>query len=154
MTKTLAAKLKISVPKISTLRARHRDGARTAERPPRHGRTQRRPKTTPCTGAVPLVRRLDATLNDQRSRVWSHRSELFERMLADVCDLCAHRRGSGSPRSAPCRSPPLGTGRQARWVKKMTARHRKTPGRLSRMSQRNPRKRARMKKPDLRGLAH
>ena len=39
-------------------------------------------------GGIPLTWNTGATLNDQPERIWSTRSELEERLLADVCEYC------------------------------------------------------------------
>jgi hypothetical protein len=39
-------------------------------------------------GGIPLTWNIGATLNDQPERIWSTRSELEERLLADTCEYC------------------------------------------------------------------
>jgi group II intron reverse transcriptase/maturase len=39
-------------------------------------------------GGIPLTWNIGATLNDQLERIWSTRSELEERLLADTCEYC------------------------------------------------------------------
>jgi len=92
LAKTLAAKLKISVRKVY-----RRFGILIqTDRGPRRvirvvvEREGRRPLLAQW-GAVSLTRRMDAPLNNSPSRVWSHRSELLERLLADSCELCGSR---------------------------------------------------------------
>jgi len=41
-------------------------------------------------GGIPLTWNIGATLNDQPERIWSTRSELEERLLADVCEYCGN----------------------------------------------------------------
>ncbi len=129
MAKTLAAKLKISVPKVyrrfGTVIATDR-GPRKVLRVTVDRGEGRRPLLAQW-GAVPLVRRLDATLNDSPSHVWSHRSELLGRLLADTCELC------GSQEQVQVHhvrrlADLLGKGRieKPHWVKVMAARRRKT----------------------------
>jgi len=78
-------------------------------------------------GGVSRARRVDAVLNDQPAPIWSQRTELLERLLAETCELCGattqvevhhirhlktlRRRGRAAP---------------AAWVQAMAARHRKT----------------------------
>jgi len=40
-------------------------------------------------GGISLARNMGATLNDQPERIWSTRSELEERLLADTCEYCS-----------------------------------------------------------------
>lgn len=79
-------------------------------------------------GGISLAR--DTTprpLNDDPARIWSHRSEIVQRLIADKCELCGSqkqvevhhiralkdlsRKGKGSP---------------PEWARRMAARHRKT----------------------------
>jgi group II intron reverse transcriptase/maturase len=39
-------------------------------------------------GGIPLTWNMGATLNDQPERIWSTRTELEERLLADTCEYC------------------------------------------------------------------
>ncbi|MGH2658919.1 MAG: reverse transcriptase domain-containing protein [Actinomycetota bacterium] len=129
MAKTLAAKLKISVPRVyrrfGTVMATAR-GPRKVLRVTVDRGEEKRPLLAQW-GAVPLVRGLDATLNDSPSRVWSHRSELLGRLLADVCELCGSqdqvqvhhvRHLADLERKRGLEKP--------QWIKVMVARHRRT----------------------------
>jgi hypothetical protein len=128
MAKTLAAKLRISVPKVY-----RRFGTVIAtDRGPRKvlrvtvEREGRKPLLAQW-GAVPLVRRMDVTLNDQPPHVWSHRSELLERMLADTCELCRSQdevQVHHVRRLADLRRK--GRAERPNWVKVMAARRRRT----------------------------
>lgn len=129
MAKTLAAKLQTSVPKVyrrfGTVIATDR-GPRTVL-----------PVTVECGegkspllaqwGNVPLVRRMDVTLNDRPPHVSSHRSELLERMLADTCELCGSQDAvevHHVRRLADLRR--RGRAEKPEWVTQMAARRRKT----------------------------
>jgi group II intron reverse transcriptase/maturase len=78
-------------------------------------------------GGVSLARRMDAVLNDQPALVWSHRTELLERLRADTCELCGtatavevhHIRHLKTLQRRGRAAPPA-------WVQAMTARQRKT----------------------------
>lgn len=79
-------------------------------------------------GGISLAR--DTTprpLNDDPAGIWSHRSELVQRLLADTCELC----GSGNKvETHHIRAlkdlNPKGRGPQPAWAKRMAARRRKT----------------------------
>jgi hypothetical protein len=129
MAKTLAAKLRTSVPKVyrrfGTIIQTDR-GPRKVLRVTVERGEGRKPLLAQW-GAVPLARRVDATLNDRPRHVWSHRSELLERMLADTCELCGSqeqvevhhvRRLADLQRKGRSEKP--------QWVRVMAARRRKT----------------------------
>lgn len=89
LTKTLAAKLRISVHRVY-----QRFGI-TLQTPlgPYKGlrvtveRVDKKPLVA-VWGGIALRRDLDATLDDQPSRVWNGRTELEQRLLAGTCELC------------------------------------------------------------------
>jgi group II intron reverse transcriptase/maturase len=128
LAKTLAHKLRISVPKVydrfgATLQTPHGPykGLRVAvER-------QDRPPLIATWGGITLKRNLDAPLDDQPPRVWNARSELVQRLLAQECELCGsplrsevhHIRALRDLRRFGRREKPA-------WVKLMATRHRKT----------------------------
>ncbi len=129
LTKTLAHKLKTSVPQV------YRRFRATAEV---DGRTYKvlQAVVERGTGKKPLVARwggipprwrITATLDDQPPRIWSTRSELLERLLAATCELCGssedvevhHIRKLADLRRK-------GQGEKPAWVRRMAARQRKT----------------------------
>jgi group II intron reverse transcriptase/maturase len=78
-------------------------------------------------GGIPLKRKIQAILNDQPSLIWSGRSELEKRLLADTCELCGstdrvevhHIRALKDLKQKGRREKPL-------WAQVMSARKRKT----------------------------
>jgi hypothetical protein len=129
LTKTVAAKLRISVNKV------YRKFRTTIETPfgPYVGlqvmvqRDGGRPPLVTHWGGVPLRRRKDAVLVDQLPKVWNTKTELLERLLADTCELCGsqedvevhHVRALKDLRRK-------GRAELPDWAKWMAARHRKT----------------------------
>lgn len=129
LTKTLAAKLKISVPQVYQ---RFRSTLET-ENGPRIGleiiieREGKRPLKAQW-GGISLTYKKNAVLNDQPPRIWNYGStEIVERLLADTCELCEsqenvqvhHIRGLKDLQKRGKVEPPT-------WVKVMAARRRKT----------------------------
>ena len=129
LTKTLAAKLQISVKKvyekyhatIGTPYGLYKGLQVVVERD-----AGRRPLVTHW-GGVPLRRRKDAVLTDQPQTVWNTKTELLERLLADTCELCGsqedievhHVRALKDLRRK-------GRAEMPKWAMWMAARHRKT----------------------------
>jgi hypothetical protein len=78
-------------------------------------------------GGGSLKRKLQATLNDQPSRIWNRRTELLERLLASECELCGateqievhHLRALKELRQK-------GRAEQPAWLRLMATRRRKT----------------------------
>jgi len=78
-------------------------------------------------GGIPLTWNIGATLNDQPAHIWSTRSELEERLLADTCEYCGaheqcqvhHIRALKDLQVKDRRPKP-------RWMVLMAARQRKT----------------------------
>jgi hypothetical protein len=79
-------------------------------------------------GNVSLAHRKKAILNDQPRRIWNKRTELEQRVMADVCELCGsddtievhHVRALKDLRRK-------GRAIKPEWVRVMAARYRKTP---------------------------
>jgi group II intron reverse transcriptase/maturase len=128
LTKTLAAKLKITVSKVyerfhATWEVEGRPYKGLQVTVQREGK----PPLIAKWGGIPLKRKPYAILNDQPPKFWASRSELEQRLLADTCELCGscdriqvhhiralkdlHRRGRPEK--------PL-------WAQVMSARRRKT----------------------------
>ena len=128
LTKTLANKLRISVPKVYD-----RFGAvlQTPNGPYKGLQVEvERDGKEPLVatwGGIPLRRNLDVVLNDAPSSIWFGPTGLEQRLLADECELCGshehvevhHVRRLKDLRIKGRREKP-------EWVKAMAARHRKT----------------------------
>ncbi|HZU12130.1 MAG TPA: reverse transcriptase domain-containing protein [Chloroflexota bacterium] len=128
LTKTLAAKLKISVAKV------YDHFGTTLQTPdgPYKGlqviieRTDRKPLVA-TWGGINLRRNLTVVLNDQPARIWNNRTDLEQRLLANTCELCGsqenvqvhHIRAMKDLRKRDRTEKPA-------WVTAMAARHRKT----------------------------
>jgi len=128
MTKTLARKLRISVRKVykrfrNTLQAPdgpHKVLQVKVERP-------ERPPLVATWGNISLAHRKGAILDDQPRQIWNKRTELEQRLVADVCELCGsddaievhHVRALKDLRRR-------GRAIKPEWVRVMAARHRKT----------------------------
>jgi group II intron reverse transcriptase/maturase len=129
LTKTLAAKLRISVAQVYRRYQRTID----TERGPRKvlQTTVERPGKAPLVATwnrTPLVRDTNAVLRDDPSRVWNdNKTEIVQRLLAVTCELCGSREGVQVHhiRALKDLNRP---GRPAKpgWMKRMAARRRKT----------------------------
>jgi group II intron reverse transcriptase/maturase len=128
LTKTLARKYRIRVPKVYD---RYQATLETPEGPRKGLRaTIEREGKSPLVaqwGGISLKRQLGAALDERPRPVWNGRTELSTRLLAGVCELCGattdiqvhhvrrlkdlHRNGRPDPPA---------------WVEKMASRHRKT----------------------------
>ncbi len=93
LTKTLAHKLKISVPQVYRrykTRIQTETGTRTTLQVA-VAREGRKPLVA-VWGRTDLVRRTNIVLNDSPKQVWNdRRAEIVERLLADICELCGSR---------------------------------------------------------------
>lgn len=129
LTKTLAAKHRISVPQV--YKKYHTDLATPLGTykvlqvvvP----RDNRRKPLVARWGGIPLRRQKHAALNDCPPRIWNKRTELLERLLADTCELCGSRHKVEVHHIR--RLADLTKGGQSKrpaWIKEMAARHRKT----------------------------
>ncbi len=128
LTKTLAHKLRVSVPQVYR---RYQTTIET-ERGPRKviQTTVERPGKTPLVatwGRTSLARDLNATIRDDRQLVWYRRTEIVERLLADTCELCGsqdkvrvHHIRALKDLTKP------GRPERPRWMEVMAARQRKT----------------------------
>jgi group II intron reverse transcriptase/maturase len=129
LTKTLAHKLRLSVPQVY---ARFQTTVQT-ERGPRRVlevKVERGNGKTPLIarwGDVSLTRRTHAILNDHPLHIRVDRTELEQRLLAETCELCGshdavevhHVRGLKDLQRK-------GRGEKPQWVQLMAARRRKT----------------------------
>lgn len=128
LTKTLASKYKISVPKVyERYQAIITTGGRTYKGLqviiPRQGKKPLIAKW----GGIPLRKKQQAILNDQPPMNWVSRSELEKRMLADTCELCgSHDRINIHHIRALKDVHPKGRREKPPWMQVMAARKRKT----------------------------
>jgi group II intron reverse transcriptase/maturase len=128
LTKTLAHKYKVPVPKIYekyetilTVQGKEYKGLQTSV--PREDK----PPLVATWGGIPLQRDMEATLEERPPRVYGTRTELVQRLLADFCELCGsgkdvevhHERAMRKLHEYPGRPKP-------EWVKRMIALRRKT----------------------------
>ena len=129
LTKTLAAKLQISVAKVYK---RYRATLQTPE-----GNSTGLRVTVERTGKPPLVtqwggvtlkHRPDAVLNDQPRPIWNNqRTDLEQRLLADECELCgSHKHVEVHHVRSLKDLKRRGRAEKPAWVRVMVARQRKT----------------------------
>jgi Type II intron maturase len=128
LTKTLAHKFKMSVPRIyEKYRAELViDGKKFKGLQVSVPRQDKKPLVA-TWGGVSLSWDIEATLEEQPQRVWTGRSELVQRLLADFCELCGspkdvevhHVQAMRKLHEYPGRPKP-------EWVKRMIALKRKT----------------------------
>ena len=129
LTKTLAAKLRISVAKVYR---RHRAMLQTPAGPYKGLRvTVERSGKKPLVatwGGVTLKHRKDAVLDDQPRRVWNNdRTDLEQRLLADECELCGSRKNVEVHHVRALKNlKRRGRAEKPAWVRAMVARQRKT----------------------------
>jgi Reverse transcriptase (RNA-dependent DNA polymerase)/Type II intron maturase len=129
LTKTLASKLRMSVPKVYR---RYQSTIQTERGPYKVLRVEvKREGKKPLVaqwGGVSLARRKGAVLNDRPKSAWNtNRTELLERLLADQCELCGSQEGVQvhhvrSLKDLKCK----GQAERPEWVKQMASRQRKT----------------------------
>lgn len=78
-------------------------------------------------GGISLARQMKATLDDQQSFVWSQRSELEKRLLAQRCELCGSQEQIEVHHIRALKDLQRnGQAERPKWVHIMAARHRKT----------------------------
>lgn len=129
LTKTLAAKLKLSVRKIyekyhTTL---------LVDQKPYKGlqivieRKEGKKPLVARWGGIPLRRRMDLPLPDTPYPYWDARTELVQRLLADTCELCGSQADVEVHHIRALKDlKRYGRTEKPAWVKTMAARHRKT----------------------------
>jgi hypothetical protein len=127
--KTLASKHKMSVKKIAekdkaTIKIHNEEYRVLQVVVPREGKEP----LVATWGGIPLVWDINATLDEQPPKLYTgHRTELVQRLLAEVCELCGstedvevhHVRAMKDLHEYPGREKPL-------WVQRMIAMRRKT----------------------------
>lgn len=128
LTKTLARKHQMSVPKVY-----EKYGAKLVRQGKEYKGLQAsvlRPEKPPLVatwGGIPLKRDMKASLPERLPVLWNSRTELVQRLLADFCELCGseeevevhHERAMRKLHEYPGRPKP-------EWVKRMIALRRKT----------------------------
>ena len=128
LTKTLAQKFKVSVPRIYE---KYRtelviDGKKFKGLQVRVPRQEKKPLVA-TWGGISLSWDIKATLEEQPQRIWTGRSELVQRLLADFCELCGNSRDVEVHHIQAMRKLHEYPGRpKPEWVKRMIALKRKT----------------------------
>jgi group II intron reverse transcriptase/maturase len=96
LTKTLASKHKISVPKVYekygtkiVVNGKEYNGLRVIVPKP----DERKEPLIVTWGGIPLKWNVKATLEDDPPKLYNNRSELVRRLLADFCELCGSEKG-------------------------------------------------------------
>jgi hypothetical protein len=128
LTKTLAHKLKVAVPKVYEryeaklmVEGKEYKGLQAALQ-----REDKSPLVAPW-GGIPLSWDMKAPLEDDPPKLYGNRTELVQRLLADFCELCGndkdvevhHVQAMRKLHEHPARPKP-------EWVKRMIALKRKT----------------------------
>jgi hypothetical protein len=128
LTKTLAAKEQTPVTQVYR---RYQATITVAGKPYKGlqvtvGRAGKKPLVAQW-GGIPLKVNIKATLDDQPVRIWSTRTELEERFLADTCEYCgSHERCQVHHVRALKDLHVQGRKPKPRWMELMAARQRKT----------------------------
>jgi hypothetical protein len=128
LTKTLAAKLKLSVRQVY---AKYHATLLVNGKPYKGLQTviQREGKKPLIAqwGGIPLQRRMGLPLNDTPIPYWSARVELVQRLLAETCELCGSHRDIEVHHIRALKDLKQdGRPDKPAWVKTMAARRRKT----------------------------
>jgi len=128
LTKTLAFKHKMTVPKVYE-KHRTKIAVQGKEYKVLQASVPRpdKPPLVATWGGIPLKRDMKATLQERLPVLWNNRTELVQRLLADFCELCGseedvevhHERAMRKLHEYPGRPKP-------EWVKRMIALRRKT----------------------------
>jgi group II intron reverse transcriptase/maturase len=78
-------------------------------------------------GGIPLMWNIKAVLDDQPKRIWSTRSELEQRLLADTCEYCGAQERCQTHHVRALKDLQVkGRKPRPRWMELMAARQRKT----------------------------
>jgi AI2M/AI1M-like, HNH endonuclease/Type II intron maturase len=129
LTETLARKYRISIPQVYR---RYRAVLDTEHGPRRGLRVtvdrEGKPPLVAQWGGISLAR--DTTprpVNDDPARIWSHRSEIVQRLLADECELCGSRKQVEVHHIRALKDlNRKGGNNPPEWARRMAARRRKT----------------------------
>lgn len=130
LVKTLAHKLRITVSRVYD---RYQDTI-TTPNGPRRGltvRAERGDGKKPVVahwGEISLARQSQVTsLNDQPQRIWNDRTEVVERLLADICELCGSQERIQVHHVRALKDlQKKGRAPKPAWIQIMAARRRKT----------------------------
>lgn len=129
LTKTLAHKLRISVPKIY----RRYGTLIDTEYGPRKGlqvtvEREGKPPLITRWGGIPLRWKRRAILNDRPAQAWNtSRTEIVERLLADTCELCGSHDNCQVHHIKALRNLQIkGRAERPQWIITMASRRRKT----------------------------
>jgi hypothetical protein len=130
LAKTLARKFRIRVPQVF----RRYRAVLTTEHGPCRGlqvtvhREGGKPPLVAQWGGISLARDITPRpLNDDPARVWSHRSEVVQRLLADVCELCGSELQVEVHHVRALKDlNPKGRKHLPEWAARMASRRRKT----------------------------
>jgi group II intron reverse transcriptase/maturase len=129
LTKTLAAKLKLSVRQVyakyhTTLAT---DGKSYKGLQTVIYRGEDKKPLVAQWGGIPLRRQMDHPLPDRPYPYWDARTEIVQRLLADTCELCGSHTAIEVHHIRALKDlKPYGRADKPAWVKTMAARHRKT----------------------------
>jgi len=129
LTKTLAHKLKVSVKKVyDRFQATHQtdQGPYKVLEVAVEREEGKKPLVTRW-GGIPLKWRKDAILNDQPPQIWYKDTEVVERLLANICELCGSKEDVEVHHIRALKD--LKQGQRAempKWAKTMAKRHRKS----------------------------
>lgn len=128
LTKTLAHKFKMPMTKVyekygATLTVQGKKYKGLQVTIPREGKAP----LVATWGGIPLKRDMKATLEEQPPKIYSSRTELVQRLLADFCELCGSEEGVEVHHVRAMRKIHEHPGRpKPEWVKRMIALRRKT----------------------------
>jgi hypothetical protein len=129
LTKTLAAKLKLSVRQVyakyhTTLVT---DGKSYKGLQTVIYRGEDKKPLVAQWGGIPLRRQMDHPIPDRPYPYWDARTEIVQRLLADTCELCGSHTAIEVHHIRALKDlKPYGRAERPAWVKTMAARHRKT----------------------------
>jgi group II intron reverse transcriptase/maturase len=129
LTKTLAAKLRLSVRKVYE---KYHTTLLVDQKPYKGLQVviQRKEGKKPLVaqwGGIPLRRRMDLLLPDTPYPYWDARTELVQRLLADTCELCGSQTAIEVHHIRALKDlQRYGRAEKPAWVKTMAARRRKT----------------------------
>ncbi len=97
LTKTLAAKFRLTVPKVyDRFQTTHIVDAKTYKGLCVIVERGEKPPLIAKWGNIPLKRKTQATLNDHPKPIWTGHTELEKRLLADTCELCGSHENTQS----------------------------------------------------------
>jgi group II intron reverse transcriptase/maturase len=128
LTKTLAHKLKVPVPKVyekygAKLKVEDKEYKGLQVKIPREDK----PPLVATWGGIPLTWNIKATLEDDPPKIYGGRTELVQRLLADFCELCGGEKDVETHHVQAMRKLHEYPGRpKPEWVKRMIAMKRKT----------------------------